>query len=91
MCMLDLKIADKISLGKLTLLYHLLVLILVGLLAAIHLTPGFAILAFVPIAAHAVYGTLNLSGKVRFKNLGFLLLAQSLLFGVFLFVSQTWW
>lgn len=82
---------DKISLGKLTLVYHCCVLLIVGALIAIHYAPLLAILAFVPITTHAVYGTANLSAKVRFKNLGFLLLAHSLGFGILLTVSQTQW
>jgi YwiC-like protein len=75
---------DKISFGKLNLVYHIAVVSLVGTLVALHSTSIIALLAFGPMFVHAVFGTLRLSGKVRFKKLGFLLLAQSVVFGVLL-------
>lgn len=75
---------DKISLGKLNVAYHIAVVSLVGTLVALHFTSIIALLAFGPMFVHSVVGTLKLSGKVRFKNLGFLLLAQSVVFGVLL-------
>lgn len=80
----QLEIEEKLTLGKLNLLYHALVLVIVGLLALEHFTVQFAIIAFVPMAIHAFYGTYTLSGRVRFKNLGFLLLAQSVVFALIL-------
>jgi hypothetical protein len=75
---------DKISIGKLNLAYHIAIVSLVGTLVALHTTSIFALLAFGPMFVHAVFGTLKLSSKVRFKNLGFLLLAQSVVFGMLL-------
>ncbi len=75
---------DKVSFGKMNLAYHIVVVSLVGALVALHSASIIALLAFVPMFVHAVFGTLKLSGRVRFKNLGFLLLAQSIVFGVLL-------
>ena len=79
---LDLK--EKLTLGRLNLLYHVAVMTIVAILSATHFTTQFAVLAFVPMAVHAVYGTYKLSGKVRFKTLGLVLLGQSLVFAVLL-------
>ena len=81
--------SDKLSLGKLNLFYHIAVVSLVALLAALHFTRIVALIAFVPMLIHGVYGTVNLTGRVRFKNLGLLLLGQSLLFGILLWYF-TW-
>lgn len=83
---------DKLSLGKLNLLYHAAVILIVGILAATSasgrrldsLSGLVALIAFTPMFIHGVYGTVKLSGRIRFKNLGFLLLAQSILFGILL-------
>ena len=75
---------DKISLGKLNLVYHAVVISLIGALAALHITSIFALLIFGPMIVHAVFGTMKLSGKVRFKNLGFVLLGQAVVFGALL-------
>lgn len=80
----EMSLSARISQGKLNLLYHAAVVVIVGILASLHLTPIVVITAFVPMLAHAVYGTFTLARKVRFKNLGFILLGQSLLFGVLL-------
>ncbi len=82
----ELSFAEKLSLGKLNVLYHVAVVVLVIALAILQQTKWFTVLVFVPMAAHAIYGTYKLSGKVRFKNLGFLLLGQSMLFGILLWV-----
>ena len=75
---------ERLSIGKLNLLYHLAVLFLVAVLSVAHYTPQFAVLAFVPMALHAVYGTCTLSSRVRFKNIGLLLLGHCLMFAVLL-------
>ncbi len=80
----EISLRGRISQGKLNLFYHAAVVVIVGILASVHLAHVAALLAFVPMLAHAVYGTLKLSRKVRFKNLGFILLGQSLLFGMLL-------
>jgi hypothetical protein len=66
------------------LLYHIAVISIIGALAALQFTSLVALVAFFPMLIHGVYGTLKLSGKVRFKKLGFLLLGQSILFGILL-------
>ena len=76
--------SDKIRLGTLNLLYHLLALSFVIFLVAVHYTPRIAIIAFAPMTMHAIYGTVSLSGQVRFKRLGFILVGQSVLFAVLL-------
>lgn len=75
---------DKMSVGKLNLLYHISVLTIVILLMLQHYTPRLAVIAFLPMVVHGIYGTLKLKSSVRFKNLGFLLLGQSVLFGFLL-------
>jgi hypothetical protein len=70
----------------LNLIYHLVVLASVGILAAHNFTPLLAIVAFVPMTVHAIYGTLNLSSRVSFRKLGVLLLAHALIFAL-LFAS----
>jgi len=79
---------ERISLGKLNLIYHAVVLTVVFALAWRHFTPPLAALAFVPMAAHAIYGTYKLSGKVRFKNLGFLLVGQAILFALIMVATK---
>ncbi|MCI0690904.1 YwiC-like family protein [candidate division KSB1 bacterium] len=78
----DLSFHEKLSLGKLNLIYHFVVLAIVGILAAKKFTPLFAVVAFVPMTIHAIYGTLKLSNTVRFKNLGLILLAHALIFAL---------
>ncbi len=75
---------DRFSVGQLNLLYHVVVLVILFVLIANRFTPLLAMLAFVPIFLHAVFGTIRLSSGVRFKRLGFLLLGHSLIFGVLL-------
>jgi nitrous oxidase accessory protein len=78
----ELSFDEILGLGKFNLVYHAVVLAIVGFLAIEKLAPLFAVLAFVPMTMHAVYGTFKLSGVVRFKNLGLLLLAQSIVFAL---------
>ncbi len=85
----DLSFYEKLSLGKLNLLYHFVVLAIVGILAAKNFTPLFAVVAFVPMTIHAIYGTLKLSRTVRFKNLGLILLLHSLIFALLLAMSAS--
>jgi len=80
----EMTLSDKFSLGKLNLLYHGAVITVVSAMAALHWTSLVVIVAFVPMLIHGVYGTLKLSGKVHFRKLGVLLLAQSILFGILL-------
>ncbi|MDZ7362487.1 MAG: YwiC-like family protein [candidate division KSB1 bacterium] len=80
---------EKLSLGKLNLIYHLIVLAIVGILAAHNFTPLFAAVAFVPMTIHAIYGTLKLSSTVRFKNLGLILLLHSFIFALLFAISAS--
>ncbi|MDZ7291213.1 MAG: YwiC-like family protein [candidate division KSB1 bacterium] len=75
---------ERLSLGKLNLIYHLVVLAIVAILAIQNFTPLFAIVAFMPMTIHALYGTLKLSSTVRFKNLGLILLLHALVFALVL-------
>ncbi len=84
-----LPLRDKLTLGKLNILYHLFVISVVIMLSLYSFTPLTATLAFLPMSIHAVYGTITMTGKIKFKKLGFLLLGQSILFGIVLvFVWQ---
>lgn len=80
----EMRIADRLSLGKFNLLYHTGVIALLVAMSIYRQSMPFAVLAFVPMALHALYGTFTLSSRVRFKKLGFLLLGQSMMFGVLL-------
>ncbi len=75
---------EKLSLGKVNLYYHAAVVTIVTIFAAVHFIPIFVLVAFVPMVVHGVYGTVKLSTKVHFKKLGFLLLGQSIAFGMLL-------
>jgi len=75
---------DKLSTGKLNIVYHLVVVIIVLMLAVYHFTPTMVTLAYVPMVFHALYGTIQLHRRVQFKHLGFLLLGQSIVFAVLL-------
>lgn len=76
--------SESVKFGKLNLLYLASVASFVGILAALHFISIVAFTAFVPIIVHGIYGTVNLSHRVQFKNLGFILLGQSLMFGTLL-------
>ncbi len=80
-------LSEKITLGRLNILYHLFVIAIVISLSVYNYTPLTATLAFIPMAIHAIYGTITLSGETKFKKLGLLLLAQSFLFGLLLIVA----
>jgi hypothetical protein len=75
---------EKLTLGRLNLIYHVIVVTIVVVMTLRHFTTQLALIAFIPMIIHAVIGTAKLSSEVRFKNLGFLLLAQSALFGLLL-------
>lgn len=84
----DLTIIEKLSTGKLNIAYHVVVLIVVFLLTSMHYTPRLAFIAFVPMAIHAFVGTVTLTRRIRFKNLGFVLLAQSILFSLLMILAK---
>jgi nitrous oxidase accessory protein len=85
----NLSFYEKLNLGKLNLLYHFAVLAIVGILAVKNFTTLFAVVAFVPMTIHAIYGTLKMSRTVRFKNLGLILLLHSLIFALLLAMSAS--
>ncbi len=80
----DFSLAEKFTLGRLNIAYHIFVIGIVVMLSFYHLTKITATFAFVPMVIHAIYGTVKLNRKVKFKNLGLLLLAQSALYGILL-------
>lgn len=82
----ELSFVEKLSLGKLNLIYHVVVLLIVSVLVFWHYSPQLVVIAFLPMVIHGIYGTLKLTGHVRFKNLGFILLGQSVLFGILITV-----
>jgi hypothetical protein len=78
----NLNYKDRFSLGKASLSYHAVVVLLLFIFALKQFIPAINVIAFLPMSVHVIYGTWNLSARVRFKNLGFLLLGQSVLFTV---------
>lgn len=78
---------DKLTIGSLNILYHVAVIIIVAVIVSYINTSSIVILAFVPMFIHAIVGTVNLHRKTKFKHLGLLLLAQSVVFGILLVVS----
>lgn len=71
---------EKLSVGWLNLVYHLVAIGAVVWLTAKFRTSTLVVGAFVPMVVHAIWGTMNLSPRVRFQKIGFALLMQSLLF-----------
>lgn len=78
----SLSLAQRLSLGFLNIVYHLVVLGIVVLLVVLEYSPTLLAMAFVPITVHALYGTFKLSTRVQFKRLGILLLAHALFFAI---------
>ena len=74
----DLTLSEKLTAGGLNLAYHAFVIAVVVALSLYRLTPATAVLAFVPMTIHAVYGTYRLTSQVSFSRLGFALLAHSI-------------
>lgn len=83
----DLTIFEKLSAGKLNIAYHLVVFTIVSLLVWMHYTPQLVFAAFVPMAIHAFAGTITLTRRIRFRNLGFVLLGHSVLFSLLLILA----
>ena len=74
----------RISLGRLNLMYHAVVVaILVGSTLLVH-TPAAMLAVYGPMVTHAIWGTFRLTGNVRLKRLGILLVGQSIAFLVLL-------
>lgn len=73
-------LTQRLSVGFLNVVYHIVVFGIVVLLVVFEYTPTLVLVAFVPITIHALYGTYTLSPRVHFKRLGFLLVGHALLF-----------
>jgi len=84
----DLTMFEKLSIGKLNIAYHLVVLIVVFLLTWMHYTPQLVFAAFVPMAIHAFTGTVTLTRRIRFRSLGFVLLGQSIVFSLLMILAK---
>jgi hypothetical protein len=79
--------SEKIYVGSMNILYHIAVIVIVAVIVLYHMTPHTVILAFIPMFIHAIVGTVNLHRRTMFKHLGFLLLAQSVVFAIILVIS----
>jgi len=75
---------EKWSAGKSTLLYHVTAIGLVRIMVVNGLAPFLSVLAFAPMFFHAVIGTAKIEQRVKFKNLGFMLLGHSVVYGAVL-------
>ncbi len=84
----EFSLSEKISVGRLNVVYTVVVLAMVFFMAYIHLIARFAVFAFLPMTVHALVGTVRLSSRVRFRNLGFALLAQSLVFSFLILLTE---
>ena len=71
---------EKITLGGGTLIYYFLFFVAVGILFWKNYLSLLIFISVIPMIVQAVYGTLNLGSRIRFKRLGFILLAQSIVF-----------
>lgn len=78
---------ERLTFGRMNILYHFLVVSILVVMVISNYTPALSTLAFVPMVIHAIYGTFQLNGKVKFKTLGVLLLAQSFIFCVLLVLA----
>ncbi len=78
----SLSLAQRLSVGFLNLVYHLVVLGIVTVLVVLEYSPTLVVMAFLPMTVHALYGTFRLSTRVQFKRLGFLLLGHAILFAI---------
>lgn len=75
---------QRVRLGRLNLMYHVVVVgIIVGATLLVH-TPAAMLAVFGPMVAHALWGTIHLTGSVRLKRLGILLVGQSVVFLILL-------
>ncbi|MFI5252731.1 MAG: YwiC-like family protein [Bacteroidota bacterium] len=75
---------DKFLIGRYSIWYNLFILTLLGYFIWQRLVSALSILPFIPISLHVCYGIMKMSPKVNFKNLGYLLVGQSILFGLIL-------
>ncbi|HAV22710.1 MAG TPA: hypothetical protein DCX46_04300, partial [Bacteroidetes bacterium] len=75
---------EKLSIGRLTLLYHIVVIPLFVIMTVGRMSAVGMLIVYVPVVMHVVMGTITLSRNVRFKRLGFMLLGQAVIFGILL-------
>ncbi len=80
----DLSFAERMHCGRWVLPVYGLPLILIPIFSSKSYVHGAGIMAFLPMTIHVIGGIARLNSRVNFRRLGFLLLAQSLLFGVLL-------
>lgn len=73
---------EKLRCGKYLIAYNVLAASGLLFLFLEGVTPAYSLLAFLPIAAHSIYGTMRLSGRVRFRTLGYALLCQAVFFAI---------
>jgi hypothetical protein len=78
----QLRRAERVALGRHLLLYLAMVLVFVSALVTQKVATPYVLLAFTPMTIHALIGTFRLTPVVRFKKLGFALLAHSMIFGI---------
>jgi len=77
-----LSLHEKLSCGKHLMAYNVLAISLLLFFFFDRIIPEYSLLAFVPMTTQSIYGTIRLSGQVRFRILGYALLGQALLFGI---------
>ncbi|HEY6951757.1 MAG TPA: YwiC-like family protein [Bacteroidota bacterium] len=84
----DLTVSERFTIGRLNILYHLVVLTIVGILTSTHQIPRLVMLAYVPMFIHALVGTIRLSGRVQYRTLGYVLLGHSFVFCLLLALTE---
>lgn len=80
-------IKEKLSIGKLNLLYQSLTLIFVLFFAFEHLYRVLIVAAFLPAVLHAILGTFILPEKVSFKKVGMIYVVYSIIFLVLISIT----
>ncbi|HUL45194.1 MAG TPA: YwiC-like family protein [Bacteroidota bacterium] len=78
----DLSPGERLYLGRWTLLSLAVMIVGAVAMSSTSLMPAIGILAFVPITVHTLFGIGRLNARVNFRNLGLLLLGQSVVFGI---------
>ncbi len=78
---------EKLFIGRYNIAYHISILVLLGILFAKG-SIGILILAgFLPVIIHSIMGTFMLERKVKFKKLGWMETAYSILFAVMMIIE----
>ena len=73
--------------GRVTLLYHAMVIAVVALFAMLGMLPGLAAIAFVPMACKAIGGVLTQPARLNIRRLGFIELGLTVVFAVVVLVA----